>query len=216
MNQEDERDFERRLEEHGRKIFEASTEQERKRAERVLHEHMARPGLTDNIEELARTFEIRLKRSFSFPPDTPAEYKEALAPLLERMVAIPPFDRWTAPAWDLVTQHMVQISFAYGVEPLLALLNLKVFELIVPPPEIFEELTADSDDIERARKTRQFVECVEIDVVRCVRLASESFVDALRGRLGTVMDQTLSEIAVTAITELESELNTVGERHAPH
>jgi len=206
---ENERDLEQALEEHMRRIFNAATEQERKKAERELAEHIARPRLTDDIDQLARDFEIRLKRACAFPPDTPAEYKEAFAPFLERVATIPPPDKQKVIGWDLWTQHMVHFSFQYGVEPLCAQLGLKVFGLVSPPPEAFTAITDDRDDIERARKRREIVERVEMDAVRCVQLALESFVEALRGRLGFVLDQTLNEVALTAIDELEPTLVSV-------
>jgi hypothetical protein len=212
---DDERDLERALEEHARRIFNAPTEQERKKAERELAEHIARPKLTDDLDQLAREFEIRLKRAATLLPDTPAEYRVAFAPFLDRMATIPPHDKWTVEPWDLWTQHMVKFSFAYGVEPLCAMLGLKVFGLINPSPEIFEELTSDPDEIERARKTREFVERVEADVVSCVQLAFKYFLEALRGRLGAVLDQTLHEIAIRAISEIEQELNNPGEKNTP-
>jgi len=89
MQREDEQDLERALEEHRRRIFEAPTEKERKKAERELAEHAARPKQTDDIGKIAREFEIRLKRLVSFPPDAPPEYKEAFAPFLKRVLEIP-------------------------------------------------------------------------------------------------------------------------------
>jgi uncharacterized protein YjbJ (UPF0337 family) len=210
----DERDLERALEEHARRIFEAKTDQERKRAERELAEHVARPELTDDIKQLAREFEIRLKRAASTWPGATPEYKEAFAPFLERVAAIPPLDKWNVPAWDLWTQHMVKFSFAYGIEPLLALLALKAFGLIAPSNEYFEAVTAGADDIERARKTQMFVEAVEADVTRIAGAAIGRFLMALRGRLGAVLDDTLSEITVGAMDELKGKLKTVGEKHA--
>lgn len=209
MQRDDERDLERALEEHRRRIFNAPTEQERKKAERELAEHIARPGLTDDIDQLARDFEIRLKRALAFPPGTPAEYKEAFAPFLERVAAIPPYDKWEVVGWDLWTQHMVHFFFQYGAEPLFASLVLKVFGLLSPPPEVFEASTADDDDIERARKRREIAERIETDAVRVVQRAIDNFVDALRGRLGSALDQTLDEIAIKAIDELEAGLISV-------
>lgn len=213
MQQDDEQDLERALEEHARRIFNASNEQERKKAERELTEHIARPGLTDNLEELVRDFEIRLKRSATVRPNMPAEYREAFEPFLKRVAAIPPFEKWEVPAWDLWTQHMVKFSFAYGADPLFALLGLKAFALIAPSAEYFEAVTAAPDDIERARKMRAFVEAVEADVFRIVEVAAGRFVEALRGRLGVVLDETLGEIAVWALNELGAELKTTGEKH---
>jgi hypothetical protein len=213
MTKDDERDLARILEEHARRLFNAPNEQERKKAEREIAEHIARPELTDDINQLAREFEIRLKRAATLPPDTPAEYREAFTPLLERVAAIPPLDRWETPVWDLSTQHMVRFFFAYDVEPLCALLGLKAFGLIEPSHEYFKAATADPDDIERARKTREFVEHVETDVVKIAQRAFGHFIEALRGRLGSVLDETLYEIAVRAISELEAELNTTGEKH---
>jgi hypothetical protein len=212
--QDDERDLEQALEEHRRRIFEAPTEAERKKAERELAEHIARPGLTDDIDQLARAFQIRLKRGVAFPPGTPAEYKAAFAPLLERVAAIPHYDKWEVPAWDLWTQHMVKFSFAYGIEPLIAQLTLKAFAHIAPSPEVFAAATDDADDIERARKTREFVEVIEAAVNEIAQRAIGHFLDALRGRLGSVLDQTLNEIIIKAIDELEAELNNTGEKQA--
>lgn len=210
----DERDLERALEEHGRRIFDAPTDAERKRAERELAEHIARPKQTDDLDKIAREFEIRLKRAFAFPPDTPAEYTEAFTPFIERMATIPPPDKQEIIGWDLWTQHMVLFSFQYGIEPLCAQMGLKVFDLLSPPPAVFAAATDDLDDIERARKRREFVERVEADVVKVVRRALDLFVEALRGRLGSVLDETLSEIALRAIDELAPELNNVGEKDA--
>src|SRR5262245_61479910 len=210
----DERDLERAAKEHWLRMTNAKTEQERRKAERELAEHIARPGLTDSIEELARTFEIRLKGSATLPPGTPAEYRGGFAPLLERMATIPPSDKWQVEPWELVTQHMVKFHFAYGIEPLIAQLTLKVFGEIAPSPKVFAAATADSDDIERARKTREFVEGVGEVIDEIAGRAIVHFVEALRGRLGFVLDQTLSEITVRAIDELEAELNSEGEKHA--
>src|SRR5262249_23565227 len=154
---------------------------------------------TDDLEKIARDFEIRLKRAASLPPGATQEYREAFAPFLERVATIPPHDKWEVPAWDLWTQHMVRFSFAYGVEPLCALLGLKVVGLRSPTPDIFEEVTFDLDDAERARKTRELVERVTTDVVKVVQVAIGHFLDALCGRLGSVLDETLNEVAVRAI-----------------
>jgi hypothetical protein len=217
MRKNNERDLERSYEEHASRvfngIFNSPNEQERKKAERELAEDIARPGLTDNLAELARGFEIRLKRSATLPPGVTAEYREAFEPFLQRVAAIPPFDKWEVLTWDLWTQHMVQFFFAYGVEPLRALLCLKAFALIAPSDEYFEAVTGDPYDIERARRTREFVEKVESDFNKIVDKATGRFVEALRGRLGDVVDATVKEIVVSAINELEEELSTTGENH---
>jgi hypothetical protein len=210
MQQDDERDLERALEEHARRIFNAKTEQERKKAEKELAEHVARPKQTDDLDKIAREFVIRLKRSASLPPGATPEQEEAFAPFLESVAAIPPHDKWHVEGFDLWTQHMVNFYFQYGAEPLCALLGLKALTLINPAPEIFTAATDAPDDIERARKTRLFVEYVTEDVVRIVQKALEYFLEALSGRLGSVLDETLHEIALRAINELEPELNTVG------
>jgi hypothetical protein len=210
MSHDDERDLERTLEEHRRRIFEAPTDAERKKAERELAEHVARPKQTDDLDKIAREFEIRLKRAASLPPGATPEQREAFAPFLERVATIPPHDQQEVIGWDLWTQHMVHFFFQYGVEPLCAQLGLKVFGLLSPPPEVFVAATADADDIERARKRRAFVEFVEADVIQVVGKAIEYFPEALSGRLGSVLDETLHEIALRAIDELAQELNTVG------
>jgi hypothetical protein len=209
MHRDDEGDLERALEEHARRIFDAPTEQERKKAEKELAEHIARPKQTDDIEKIARDFVIRLKRAASLPPGATPEQREAFAPFLERVAAIPPYDEWHVEGFDLWTQHMVRFSFDYGFEPLAALLGLKVLTLIIPAPKIFAAATDDPDDIEGARKRREVVEFVQADVIRVVGKAIEYFPAALSGRLGTVLDETLHEITLKAIDELEPELNTI-------
>lgn len=210
MHRDEESDLARKLEEHARRIFNAPTEAEKKKAERELAEHIARPKQTDDIEQLAREFEIRLKRAARLPPGATPEQREAFAPLLERVAAIPPFDKWHIVGFDLWTQHLVKFSFDFGVEPLAALLSLKALGLICPPPEVFTAATAGADGIELARKRRAFVEAVEADVVRVVLKARKYFAEALSARLGSVLDETLHEIALRAIDELEPELNIVG------
>jgi len=136
MRRDDERDLEQVLEEHDRRIFEAPTEAERKKAEIELNEHVARHKLTDDLDKIAREFEIRLRRSATVRPDMPAEYREVFEPFLKRVAAIPPLDKWTVPpGLELWTQHMVYFCFQYGAEPLFALLGLKAFALIAPSPE---------------------------------------------------------------------------------
>jgi hypothetical protein len=128
MPMSDERDLGRLLDEFTRRHFQAETDVERKRVERELDEHIARPELivapelTSIVETLAREFEIRLKRASSPPPDLTPEYREAFGPFFGRMGNVPPTDQWEWRAFDLWTHYMVRFCFFYGAEPLRELL----------------------------------------------------------------------------------------------
>lgn len=212
MPMSDERDLGQLLAEFSRRQPQAKTDVERKRLEKELDEHIARPELitgpdmTSTVETLAREFEIRLKRASSPPPDLTPEYREAFGPFFERMGTVPPPDQWKWFPFDLWTPHMVRFCFVYGVEPLRALLARKAFWMIAPSIEYFEAARADDDDIERARKTRAFVDAVVMDIDAITDVAIGRFAEALSCRLSTVLDDALSEIALRAMDELKGSL----------
>ncbi|MCI0389110.1 MAG: hypothetical protein MOB07_10160 [Acidobacteria bacterium] len=206
------RDLERVLEAFANRIFNASTKRERKKAEKELRNQIARPALTTDVEQMERELRIRLNERAALPPSTPEEYKKAFAPFLELLLEIPPPEQQNIGEITLTTQHMVRFRIEYGVEPLLAQIALKAFSMLCPAPGIFEKVVADPNKSEHARKTKEFIERLETDVLRCVTRATEEFVESLRGRLGSALDQTLNEIVIRAIKELEPTLNNVGNR----
>lgn len=217
MSTDEERDLNELLAEFTRRRFEAKTDVERKRWEKELDEHIARPELelNGNVEEFARELEIRLRRASSPPMDMPPEWREAFGSFFERMGNVPPPDQWSWFAFDLWTHYVVRFFFVYGAEPLRELLAREAFWLIAPSVEYFEAARAASDDIERARKTRAFVEAVEGDVDEIVDLAIGRFAEALSYRLGAMLNDTLSEIALWALDNIKGELKTMGKERAP-
>lgn len=94
---------------------------------------------------------------------------------------------------------MVQFHFTYGIETLTALLGLGAFARLSPSPNQFQRIVSDPDSNEQAMKTNQLVGAVVSDVTKCVDGACKMFEEALRGRLGTVVNQTIDEIIVRSI-----------------
>jgi hypothetical protein len=216
----DQRDLGQLLADYTRRHFQAKTDVERKRLQRELDRHIARPELivkqelTRDVEILAREFEIRLKKASSPPPNLIPAYREAFRPFFERMGALPPPGQWEWFAFDLWTHYMTRFYFVYGAEPLRELLAREAFRLIAPSIEYFEKATAAADDVERARRTRAFVEAVEADVDLIVEEALRRFAVALGYRLGAVLNETLDEVALAALDEMKGQLRTIGERLA--
>jgi hypothetical protein len=208
----DDRDLEQALEDYIQRIFNPRTERVRKKAEKALAEHTARPGLTDDIEKLVRDFEVRLKGLASLPPGTPPEYREAFSSFLEQVISIPSLEQHEVLDIKLMTQHLVYFQFIYGIEPLCALLGLKAFNSLSPSPSIFNQKTLDTDEAEQARKTQELVELVARDVNACVSHACELFEDALRGRLASVIVEVTNEVITRSINDLLPKLNNVGEK----
>lgn len=189
------------IEDFARRLLSAKSEREKKRVKKELDEQIARPILIDDFEKAIREFETRLKGLSAFPPGFPSEYQMAFSPLVERLAEVPPHEMEHIEEWDLWTTHMARFQIQCGAESLSALLQLKAFELRRPSQKEFEDETFDSDDIERARKTRECVDRVEREVIGlCIR-ASRGFIDALRGRLNTLVEATMDEALINAINE---------------
>lgn len=190
----------------------------KKQAEREISQHAARPGLTELPSELDSTFWSKWEDHVSdfwerwellkqLPPGTPQEYQDAFNPIIEKNVSIPPPEQQNVIEFTLWTQHLVHFGFAYGEECIDALLWKSVHSRLSISPEQFNRKTSDSDDIERARKVRELVERHEADVTLCVSRAKEMFLDALRGRLGSVVIEACNECAIRAIDELLPKLH---------
>ncbi len=198
---DEKRDLEQAIEGFQQREFNAQTKQEKNKVRRELASHIARPELTDNLEDLVRNLEVRLKSAAaSLLEGAPPAYREAFLPLLEKLVSISSPDQQEKVSYHLWTQHLVYFRFVYGMEPLRAILGLKAFGALRLPPEAFEAATFDSDEAERARKTQEITTTFEGVVDGCVSHASDLFVDALRGRLGSVIEETANEVMIRAIS----------------
>jgi hypothetical protein len=202
--EKDQSDFERELEEGRQRLFNPKTYSKQRKT--IAH-HAARPGLTDSLEEIYKHFLFRLTHMQKMPPDTPKEYCETFEPMVRRNTQVPLRHKLGKMNYDLWTQHFVHFNFSYSPEFLRAILWHTLFLRIAPDPEVFfAALQEGFKEMARNDIKQQIADGVESDVSKCVELAFQSFVEALRGRLGTIVTDTCDELAITVIEKLSAQL----------
>lgn len=164
------------------------------------------PEVINTLQQTLDDLKRRIRVMQKLPPGTPDEVRQIYEPYLQEKLVMP--DSVALPeGWNLWTQDGTFFHILYFQEWIeLMLRKASIVRLIQGHPSLPDFLSELPPNVSDLFK-RQLPVRLDEDVEKCVAWALPRFIHSLRGRLGTIIYETVQELVTNAINELLPTLN---------